>query len=94
MERLYIGEEYLALENKKMAVLRYFVLEQTKSVEDIEGKVSTYGFEVEKISGKNVESNLINDVTTDKEYAVDLMDCLRKNKVTPIHLSDVLADML
>ncbi len=94
MERLYIGEEYLALENKRVATLRYFVVEQSKSVEDNKEGISTYGLEVEKWNGKNVESGFVSDVTTDKEYAVDIMDCIRKNKVTPIHLKDIVVDML
>ncbi len=94
MERLYIGEEYLALESKRVATLRYFVLEESKKVEGTESDVSTYGLEVEKWNGKNVERNFVSDVTTNKEYAVDVMDCLRKNKVMPIHLKDVIADML
>lgn len=94
MERLYVGEEYLALENKKLATLRYFVVEQAKSAEGFDKTFSTYGLEVEKLSEEKVESNFVNDVTTNKEYAVDLMDCLRKNKVTPVHLKDVLIDML
>ena len=55
MERLYIGEEYLALENKRVATLRYFVVEQSKSVEDSKEGISTYGLEVEKWNGKKVE---------------------------------------
>lgn len=94
MERLYIGEEYLALENKRVATLRYFVVEESKSVEASKDKINTYGLEVEKWNGKKVESDFVSDVTTDKEYAVDLMDYLRKNKVMPIHLKEIIVDML
>lgn len=94
MERLYIGEEYLALENKRVTTLRYFVFEESRKVEETGNNISTYGLEVEKWNGKKVESDFVSDVTTDKEYAVDLMDYLRKNKVMPIHLKEIIVDML
>ncbi len=94
MNRLLIGEEYLALENKRIALLKYFILEQSKAIEKNENEITTYGFEIEEWNGNNVEKSFVNDVTTEKDYALKVTDCLMKNKVMPVHLKDVLVDLL
>ncbi len=94
MNRLLIGEEYLALENKRVALLKYFVLEQSKVFDETNDEMITYGLEIEKWNGSSVEKDFVHDVTTEKEYALRILDSLRRNKITPIHLKDVLIDML
>ena len=94
MDRVFGGEEYLALENKRVAVLRYFVLEQSIILEETGDKITTYGLEVEKWMGTSLEKDFVSDVTTEIEKVTNIMDCLRKNKVMPVHLKEVLTDML
>ena len=94
MERLLVGDEYLALENEEMALLKYYVVEGRKEVEGTNEKKPTYGLEIEKWTKQDVERNVVYDVTTQKERAFEMMDTLKENKLMPVHLRDVVMDMI
>ena len=94
MNKFFMGEEYLALENKRIVELKYFLLEQSKIVEETGESTISYGIEVEKRSGNNIEKDFVNDITTEKECAMSITNCLKKNKIMPVHLKDVIVDML
>ena len=94
MERLLVGDEYLALEDDEMALLKYFVLENTEFVEGTSEKHTTYGLEIEKWTKHYVEKDAVYDVTTQKEKAFTIMDSLKENKLLPVHLKDVVGDLL
>ena len=94
MDKFFIGEEYLTLENKRVVELKYFVLKQAKFVEETgENKIS-YGIEVEKCSKPKTEKEFVLDITTKEEDIMRITNCLKENKITPIHLKDVIVDML
>ena len=94
MDKFFIGEECLALENKRIVELKYFLLEQSKFVEETGESTKSYGVEVEKWSGNKVEKDFVYDITTEKECAMDITNSLKKNRVMPVHLKDVIVDML
>ena len=94
LERLFVGDEYLTLENDETATLKYFVLEHSKVMEETNDDVMTYGFEIEKWTKNTVERDVVYDVTTKKDTAFDVMYMLKENKLMPVHLKDVVADML
>ena len=94
MDKFFIGEEYLALENKRIVELKYFLLKQSKISEETGERDVSYGIEVEKWNGEEVEQDSAYDITTEKESAVNITNCLKKNKITPVHLKDVIVDML
>lgn len=94
MDKFFIGEECLALENKRIVELKYFLLEQSIISEETGESTKSYGIEVEKWSGKKVEKDFVCDITTEKECAMSITNCLKKNKIMPIHLKDVIVDML
>ncbi len=94
MERLLVGDEYLALENDEMALLKYFVLEDTKRIEGTNDKRKTYGLEIEKWTKHDVERDAVYDVTTKKDVAFDMMYSIKENKLMPVHLKDVVMDMI
>ena len=94
MDKFFIGEEYLALENKRIVELKYFLLEQSKYVEETGESTKSYGVDVEKWSGNKVEKDFVNDITTEMEFAISITDSLKKNKIMPVHLKDVIVDML
>ena len=94
MDKLFIGEERLALENKRIVELKYFLLEEAKFVEETKESEKTYGIYVEKRNGELLEAEIVKDITTEKENAMQITKCLKRNKVTPIHLKDVIVDML
>lgn len=94
MSKFFMGEEYLALENKRIVELKYFVLEQSKIIEETGEKIVSYGIEVEKWSGKNLEKDFVYDITNEEDEIKRITNCLKKNKVTPVHLKDIIVDML
>ena len=94
MDKFFIGEEYLALENKRVATLKYFLLEEAKIVEETGEMKNSYGIKVEKWIGKDLEEDIVSNVTTEKENAKSITLCLKENKVTPVHLKDIIVDML
>ena len=79
MDKFFIGEECLALENKRIVELKYFLLEQSKFVEETGESTKSYGIEVEKWSGNKVEKDFVYDITTEKECAMSITNCLKKN---------------
>lgn len=94
MDKFFIGEEYLALENKRIAILKYFLLEQAKISDETGKSVVSYGIEVEKWNGNEIEKDFVNDITTEKTCAISITNCLKRNKIMPVHLKDVIVDML
>ena len=94
MDKFFIGEEYLALENKRIVELKYFLLEQAKISDETGESIVSYGIEVEKWSGNNIEKDFVYDITTEKECAMNITNSLKKNKIMPVHLKDVIVDML
>lgn len=94
MGKSFIGKRYLALENKRIAMLKYFLLEDTKIVEETKESKNTYGICIEKWNNDNLEENSVRDITTEKENAKKIAECLMKNEVTPLHLKDIIVDML
>ena len=94
MIKLLMGEERLKLENEEDAQLKYFVLEEAKFVEETREYKKTYGIYVEKWKDGSLEEDFVNDITTEKEKAMRITNCLIKNKITPVHLKDVIIDML
>ena len=82
MERLLVGDEYLALENDEMALLKYFVVEGSKVMEGTNDKITTYGLEIEKWTKHDVERDAVYDVTTKKDMAFDMMYSIKENLET------------
>lgn len=92
MKRNYIGKETLTLHERSSFELKYYVL-----VENIENENETftkYGIEIEKQDSMKVEKSQIKDITTDQTRIDYIVKSLMKNCVTPIHLHDVIEDML
>ena len=94
MIKLLMGEERLELENEEVASLKYFVLEEAKFVEETGETVKTYGISVEKWKNESRESSFVSDITTQKEDIMRITNSLKENKITPVHLRDIIIDML
>lgn len=77
--------------------LEYYRIRKIKR--NIFGKATRkYGIEIlkrEYMNNKlNVESNKIIDITKNKDRIVEIINTLKKYKVTPISLNDVVEDLL
>ena len=96
MKRSYIGKETLAVFEQSCVTLKYYILE-TECEEDVENGCEEhigYGVEIEKQDSARVEKSQVKDITTDQTRIDNIVKSLMKNSVTPIHLHDVIADML
>lgn len=72
--------------------LRYSLTE-TEIV--LEGeKHIVYGVEVEKQSLVKVEKSVIENITTDKKRVEQIINIIKSNEVTPVHLYDVMENFL
>ena len=94
MERLLVGDEYLTLENEDTTMLKYYVLEESIYQKNTNDERKTYGLEIEKWTKDSVERGVVHDVTTKKDVAFEMMDLLKENKLMPVHLKEVVMDML
>ena len=94
MIKLLMGEERLDLENDEVANLKYFVLEEAKFVEETRENMKTYGILVEKWKNESKESSFVSDITTEKENIMRITNCLKENKITPVHLRDLIMDII
>ena len=86
MKKFFIGKETVTCENK--FELKYYVLENKKK------DYTEYGIEIEKTDNFNIEVNQVTDITTDQTRIDYIVKSLMQNSVTPIHLHDVIEDML
>lgn len=88
MSKQQIGEE---IEVEDFS-LTYFI---TKTEIVFEGeKHSTYGIEIIKQSLSQIEKAKVEDVTTDKVKIERIVNCIKENIVTPIHLYEVIENFL
>lgn len=72
--------------------LKYYILEEV--VEIASKKYVEYGVEIEKQDNRRIEKSQVKDITTDQTRIDIIVKSLMRNGVTPIHLHDVIEDML
>lgn len=97
MKRSYIGKETLSFLETSCATLKYYILEEEIEVENEEKKPEKhieYGIEIEKQDEVRVEKSQVKEITTDQTRIDQIVKSLMKNSVTPVHLHDVIEDML
>lgn len=92
MKRSYIGKETLVIHEKSSFELKYYILEEEVELES--SKHIGYGIEIEKQDNTRIEKSQIKDITTDHTRIDIIVKSLMRNSVTPIHLHDVIEDML
>ena len=93
MIRKQAGTETLkTLDSSSIMKLRYYILEDEIMVD---GKsLIEYGVEIEKLENQGIEKSQIASITTDQSRIDFIIKTLKKNSVTPVHLHDVIVDML
>ena len=72
------------------AKLIYYILEK----ENEEESFKEYGVEIEKLEKFRTEKSRVLDITTDKTKIELIIKLLMKNAVTPVHLHDVIEDLI
>lgn len=92
MKRKYIGKGTLEILENLYVELKYYILEN--EIEKDSVKFIEYGIEIEKQDNSRFESSQVLDITTSHTRIDFIVKSLMKNGVTPVHLSDVIEDML
>ena len=92
LKELY-GTSMLKYENKE-EILEYYILSNNdENVVDM-NKMQIYGIEIVKKSDSSEEKSFVSDLTVNKEFVEEIAKKFKDNIVTPIHLYDVLEDIL
>lgn len=91
MEKELKGKTLLKYDNK-VETLEYYILKSSEKIVELD--TFSYGIEVVKRNGNEEETKTIKDLTVNKNFAEDVIEKLKNNLVTPIHLNDVLENLL
>ena len=94
MARFYIGGEDVEVTDSRIMKLKYYILEQEMFYDELKRNMIAYGIEIEKIENETVESSSINNVTNDVQKINEIGHILKENVVLPVHLEDVILDIL
>ncbi len=95
-KRMNVSVQHYLSDLKEAMSLEYYLLEcEDYEYSDEIGAYTGYGVEVVKIlKNEPVESNSFNNITSCKETAVNIINVLARNTVTPIELPYVLDDII
>lgn len=94
---IILGKEDLKESNRSRIELEYYKISR-RTPKIIGKKTNLYGIEIIKKeylgNKKYKEKNNIQNLTTDENVINNLLNILRKNRVTPITLNDVIEEVL
>lgn len=92
MKRYYIGKETLNAIECEPFELMYYILENEVEYEN--NNFLEYGIEIQKKTSSRIEKSQVPDITTDQTRIDFIVKTLMQNNVTPVHLHDIITDML
>lgn len=92
MKRYYIGKETLNAIECETFELMYYILENEVEYEN--NNFLEYGVEIQKKTSSRIEKSQVPDITTDQTRIDFIVKTLMQNNVTPVHLHDIITDML
>lgn len=88
MKKYYIGKETLNTIECETFELMYYILENEAD------NFPEYGVEIQKKTSSRIEKSQVPDITTDQTRIDFIVKTLMQNNVTPVHLHDIITDML
>ncbi len=91
MTKELYGKSLLQYDGRE-EVLEYYLL--SSEAEISEKKINIYGIEVIKRNIDSLEKSTIADITIRKDFAINIIDKIKENTVTPVHLYDVVENFL
>ena len=94
MTRFCQGEEHIIGMNGQTVELKYYILKQEMFCEDLSKEIIAYGIEIEKTENAIIEKSRLEDITCNKEKIDLITRILKENKVLPVHLQDIVLDMI
>ncbi len=96
--RTYFGEAYLEKSDLEETNIDYKVQLEYYTTKKTEDKKDMYGIEIIKKEHKNnvtdTETTSRTDICDSSQKVIEIINTLKKYKVTPIGLNDVLEDLL
>lgn len=94
----FLGEEDLKESNIKHRIELEYYTTENHIKEEIKDRETTYGIEIVKKEYTNdkieIETESKKQISNNSQKVIEIIDTLKKYKVTPIGLNDVLEDLL
>lgn len=90
MERQFKGSSFITSDNETIKV-DYYLIVDNKLYFDDKIPRNTYGIEI--IENDN-EKEIVNDISTDEDFITNIIEKLKTNAVLPVHLFDIIEDLL
>lgn len=94
MAKLLVGKEDVKLEDGKFAKVEYYILKERIFYDELNIETVTYGIEIDKKDEDQLEFDFLRDITTEEDEIKKLIKLIMKNKVMPVHLKDVMEDLI
>ncbi len=91
MQKCFVGATSVIVDGGENMDLKYYLIKEEKTFEDINDPITTYGVEIDK---NNIEREMIRDVSVNEAEVNKVISTLINNQVTPIHLYDVIENFL
>ena len=91
MQRQYQCSCFLKTDENEKLKFDYYIVSESKVFFNEEKPRFTYGIEIIDYNNK---SEAISDISINKEEVIKMIDILAKNVVSPVHLKDIVEDML
>lgn len=91
MQKCFVGATSVIVDGGENMDLKYYLIKEEKTFEDINDPITTYGVEIDK---NNIEREMIRDVSVNEAEVNKVINTLINNQVTPIHLYDVIENFL
>lgn len=96
MAKVLVGKEDVEVPDGSIVELNYYIVKENIFYEELNARHVSYGIEIEKVANQfsNHERNFLRDITCNRKEILRIADLLRKNKVMPVHLKDVMEDFI
>ena len=90
MQKIFRGRNIIKNGEKQLR-LDYYLIEESKMYYNEENPRNSYGIEIIR---DDKEIGIVKDITINKEVALEIIDKIVDNQVFPVHLLDVVEDLL
>lgn len=97
MNKRCFGCERIKGEDKEEFEVKYYLLKEERCEVSLNEKRIFYGIQISKCeigSLTEYESNTVKDIGINENKAISILEELKMNKVTPVHLYDVIENFI
>ena len=93
MEKRFYKSAGISADDQQIRLDHFIISEECKSSEYTFG-ITSYGVEVQKVVGQNVQSVTVYDICCSEEKIIELSELLCNNIVMPVSVCDIVTDLL